>query len=403
MTGFFRQSEFTSKRPLTMVAKCGECGMYQQCESPKMQPSGKGKRRVLIVGEAPGAKEDELGRQFVGKTGQRLRNTLRKFAVEPDRDCIFTNALICRPPNNEIPEGRQTKLVDCCRPNLIKTINQYNPDVIIPLGKTAIKSLIGWIWKEDVGSVERWAGFQIPSQKPNVWICPNWHPSFVERADDRVLDRIWEENLRKAFEIEGKPWDEIPDYRKEIHCIIDPEEAADVLTKYHKTTNRVSFDYETNMLKPDSTKARIVCCSVCFDGKYTIAFPWHGKAIREMLAILWDDRIKKIGFNLKFEDRYTRAKYGKGVKNWKWCGMTAAHVLDNRPDITSLKFQAFVLFGVDAYDAAIKPYLRTRGGGGNEENRIREVSLRQLLDYCGMDSFLEYKVWQRQYKELYHE
>jgi hypothetical protein len=103
---------------------------------------------------------------------------------------------------------------------------------------------------------------------------------------------------------------------------------------------------------------------------------------------------------MKFEDRWCRAKLGCGVKNFVWDGMLAAHVLDNRPDITSLKFQAFVRLGVGDYNSHIEPFLRSKDKGGNEPNRIREAKLDDVLMYCGIDSLLEFKVARLQMKEM---
>jgi hypothetical protein len=78
--------------------------------------------------------------------------------------------------------------------------------------------------------------------------------------------------------------------------------------------------------------------------------------------------------------------------------MQAAHVLDNRHGITSVKFQAFVRLGVSLWDKDVSPFLEV--DGGNQPNRIREVDLRQLLVYNGMDALLEYKLAEIMMKEL---
>ncbi len=124
-----------------------------------MVPYGEGKKGVLIVGEAPGANEDKQGRPFVGKAGQYLRETLKTFGVSLDRDCVTTNALICRPPDNKIDDPKK---IGYCRPNLIKTIGNVDPKVIITLGQPALRAVIKQFWKDDLGKMERWIGWQIP-------------------------------------------------------------------------------------------------------------------------------------------------------------------------------------------------------------------------------------------------
>src|SRR5690554_1278964 len=173
--GFFPESTLISKPPLSLIPKCGACGLHKTCQSPKMPPSGKGRRKVLIVGEAPGAHEDEQGVQFVGKAGQFLQERLNELGVRMRTDCYITNALICRPPGNKI---ENKNAVDYCRPNLLRTLEEVEPHTVVLLGGTAVRSLVGALWKEDVGPLERWVGWNIPCTKPNVWICPTYHPSY---------------------------------------------------------------------------------------------------------------------------------------------------------------------------------------------------------------------------------
>jgi uracil-DNA glycosylase len=69
LSGFFKGSELKLvKAPSARVPQCGVCGLWRGCKTPKMEVSGKGKRRILIVGEAPGADEDTQGKPFVGVT-----------------------------------------------------------------------------------------------------------------------------------------------------------------------------------------------------------------------------------------------------------------------------------------------------------------------------------------------
>jgi len=100
--------------------------------------------------------------------------------------------------------------------------------------------------------------------------------------------------------------------------------------------------------------------------------------------------IGKIASNLKFEERWTRYFLKHRVRNWDWDTMLAAHVLNNATGITGLKFQAFVQLGQSQYDKHIEPYLKS--SKGQHLNRIREIPLKDLLVYNGMDSFLEIKL-----------
>ncbi len=77
--------------------------------------------------------------------------------------------------------------------------------------------------------------------------------------------------------------------------------------------------------------------------------------------------------------------------------MLAAHCIDNRSEICSVKFQAFVLLGLADYDSHIAPYLKSKTANG--VNRIRDLEEEDLLMYNGLDSLVEYIVMERQ-KEI---
>jgi uracil-DNA glycosylase family 4 len=388
MRGFFAASTLKAARPSVGLApKCGACGLYKSCQTPKMPWRGQGKRGVLIVGEAPGQAEDMEGRQFVGKAGQLLQEHLRAIGVDMERDCWTTNALICRPPANATPDDRK---VAYCRPNLLRTVQELKPRVVILLGPTAVKSFIGSVWKDKVGPITKWVGWRIPCQKPNTWICPSYHPSYLMRENNPMLDRVFRQHLKDAFKLEGHPWEVVPDWEKEIEVILDPREAAAVLRKMQEKGGPIAYDQENTCLKPEYEGAEIVCASMCWRGKKTIAYPWHGEARRASLDLVADPRCQLIASNLKHEDRWTQ-KDGGTIGYWLWDTMLAAHVLDNRPGVTGLKFQSFVNLGIEAYDDHIHEFLKAKKD--KHTNRIKEeVDLRQLLVYCGFDTLLEYKL-----------
>ena len=99
---------------------------------------GNPKAEVVVVGEAPGADEDEQGEPFVGRGGQLLNKILE--AVKFKREEVFIcNILKCRPPNNRDP---QTEEIDCCEPYLWKQLEIIKPKVILCVGRIAGQSLL---------------------------------------------------------------------------------------------------------------------------------------------------------------------------------------------------------------------------------------------------------------------
>lgn len=393
--GFFPKSLILgSKSHQSRIPKCGACGLYLKCKSPKMETSGKGRKRILLVGDAPSRIEDETGKQFAGRAGELLEATLNRFRIDMRNDCWMTNSLICHPVGKDGGDGTPNKLqVEYCRPNLIKTVEELKPELIILLGDHAVKSLIGWLWKNNPGSIDRWQGWEIPSQSLNAWVCPTWSPTDIVRnkgKDAKIHKMFWERDIQGALRHKGRPWETIPDYKKQIDIVLDTKEAAELIYQYNKTAEIAAFDFETNMLRPDWDISEIASASICWDGQKTIAFPWEKNVIKPMKEFIRTP-IKKIASNKKMEDRWCRKILGLPVRNWWWDTMDSAHVLDNRREITGLKFQSFVQLGFEAYDEHIKPLLKATGDDGVNQV-LKEIDLRQLLLYNGLDSLLEYLV-----------
>ena len=94
---------------------------------------------VMIVGEGPGQREDELGKPFVGEAGILLNKMLN--AINIDRNKIYiTNVVNFRPPNNRKPEKSEINRYSYY---LRKHISIINPKILILLGSTAMESLLG--------------------------------------------------------------------------------------------------------------------------------------------------------------------------------------------------------------------------------------------------------------------
>jgi uracil-DNA glycosylase family 4 len=390
--GFFTTTELTTmSKQLPANPKCNNCGLYQKCKSPKMAYTGKGRKKILVVGEAPGAEEDKQNEQFVGKAGKRLRSEFKLCDLSLERDCNKQNAVRCRPPNNKT-EG---SMIAACRPALFRDIKQLNPQSILLFGASAAESVLGHLW-DDSGSfaMARWTGWVIPNREPNCWISVHYHPSYLERQTDDLLDQLFHTNLKKALRRPySRPWPEgPPDYASQVELIYKPRQAAKLIREIKDGC--VAFDYEANCLKPEYEGAEIVSCSVCWNGKRTFAFPWIGEAVDAMSRLL-KSPVEKIAQNMKFEERWTRFMLKHRVRNWGWDTMLATHVLNQAAGITGLNFQAFVNLGLPPYDSHIAPLLKSPRK--KHLNRIREIPLKDLLVYNGVDSLVTYHLMTNQH------
>lgn len=371
-----------------------------------MAVDGQGKRGILIISEYPGKSEDEDGRPFVGGAGRWLASELSEVGIDMRRDCWLTNALACHP----VGEYPATAVEDC-RPNVLRAIRDLNPRVIILLGGLAIQSVIGHYWKPDVGPVTRWTGRMIPNHKPNTWIVPLNNPAYLLRDKSHPVEtQQFRTALVEVSALPDRPWPKgPPDYKSRVQCEFSITEAVEWLRTI-RAGNNISFDYETDRLRPYHQDSSIVCVSVCLEGRTTKAFMWNAAVAKEMRRVLADPGISKKGWNVAFESAWTKVKLGVDVAGWKWDGMLAAHALDPRKgrgdddrgsQTTGLKFQSYVTLGAIDYSSHLEEMLKPRDGeGGYAENSVRQIEPRTLLTYCSLDSLLEWEVSQKQMTEM---
>ncbi len=398
MAGFFnaRSMDKSCQGRPQKISQCGKCGLMKDCISPKMGVYGKGEKKILFIGEVPGEEEDRQGLPFVGKSGQLFRKILKELGVDLD-DCLYTNAICCKPPKGKV----EPYMVQACRPSVINHLQQLKPHIIVLMGQVPLESILGGLNAElDTGSIQTWTGWAIPVEKYNCWVCPTYHPSSLWRREkeDTQLRNIFKKHLKKAISLEEKTPTYLPiqELTDSVEIIRSKGKAERYLRQLEKESGILAFDYETSGLKPDSKKQRIVSVSFCLDGERTFAFMYHPDMADALRNVLTSSLTKKVASNLKFEERWTQEKLGVPVKRWWWDTMLAAHCIDNRPGITSIKFQAFIHLGVVDYSSHISPYLK--GKTSNGLNRIDELDERELLLYNGMDSLVEYKVMEIQRK-----
>ncbi len=397
MKGFFAGSTVRGKAPRdSTVPNCGKCGLHKTCISPRMKVRGKGKKRILIVGESPSQKEDEQNKSFVGASGGYLRAACATHGVDLVKDCWRTNAVICRPEKGKTASSEE---VGYCRPNLTNAIKELQPTTIITLGRSATESILHPYWKEGFGPLARWIGWRIPLQPLNAWLCPINHPAFVLREIDNrkpVAGVIFNRYLEAALQLKRRPWGDVPNYIDSIEIIVDDKKAAKIINKMMATGQAVAPDFETNCLKSNYLHAEILTCALGWSGGRTVAFPWYGEAAKAAKK-LFKSNVPKVASNMKFEHTWAIRHVG-AIRNWVHDTMLTAHQLDFRPGITGLKFQALALLGFPVYDECIQPFI---GSGKGKYNMLKEeVSQRDLLQYNGLDSLLEMEVAKIQRKQL---
>lgn len=136
--------------------------------------------KLMIIGEAPGAKEEEIGEPFVGRSGKLLDKLLQNAGIDINQDVYFCNVVKCRPPKNRRP----TKIeIQENLPWLYQQIKLVNPSVIVLVGATALEAILKI--KSPISILRgEWIDWE------GKLVMPVFHPSYL---------------LRNPSKEEGKP------------------------------------------------------------------------------------------------------------------------------------------------------------------------------------------------------
>ena len=390
----------------TAVPRCRtQCNLNRTCRSPKMKPTGGGKRGVLFIAEAPGAQEDARGTQLIGAAGQALRDTLRTLHFDLDHDARKTNAVTCRPPKNRQPKSKE---IEACRPHVFSELADNPAKVVILLGGTALESYFG-DRVNDLGGITRWRGFSIPDYKHNTWVCPTFHPSYVLREKEHlpVVPLIFRRDLKRALGLISEPLPKRP--LMEVEVVREMGKVAVLLRGLlHAAALKpflMAFDYETTGLKPYREGHDIISCAFARSTGPAYAFLLKPEIRDLWCQVLRCKAILKIASNMKFEEIWGRVILKTRTAAWKGDTMLGAHVSDNRKGVTGIKFLSAVHFGIFNYNEEVAPFLKATGKeekkyGANAFNRIRECPVSKLLHYNGLDSLMEMWEWLLQRKHM---
>lgn len=150
--------------------------------------------RLVVVGEAPGASEDEGGEPFIGRSGRLLTRLIEEEIGLAREGYAITNAVKCRPPENRTPNAGE---VATCRPWLEAQFDELKPRVILALGATAAKSLFS---TSDPISVLRSRALQFRAVPGVV----TYHPAAVLRGG-ATIEALMREDLARVRDLLEAP------------------------------------------------------------------------------------------------------------------------------------------------------------------------------------------------------
>ena len=133
---------------------------------------------LMIIGEGPGKKEDELGKPFVGDAGSLLNKMLMAIKIEREKIYI-TNVVNFRPPNNRKPEQSE---INRYSKYLKKHISIIDPKILILMGGTAMEAILG---SNKIISKERGQWKEVIIKQKSYKTIVTFHPAYLLRKPDQ--------------------------------------------------------------------------------------------------------------------------------------------------------------------------------------------------------------------------
>jgi DNA polymerase len=171
---------------------CGLCPNLAAARAQVVFGHGRVEAALMIIGEAPGAEEDQEGRPFAGDAGELLEKMLKVMGLSM-AEVYATSVLKCHPfvagePGALRPPHAEE--LERCLPYLAAQISLVQPKVIVALGAGAMHALFGG--KTPMGSLRsQWHEVQ------GIPVMPTFHPRYLLRNDDvRERRKVWEDLMQ---------------------------------------------------------------------------------------------------------------------------------------------------------------------------------------------------------------
>jgi uracil-DNA glycosylase family 4 len=151
---------------------------------------------VLVIGEAPGADEDRVGKPFVGRSGQLLDRMLAAVGLDRQRNVYITNILFWRPPGNRKPTENEIAM---CLPFVWRIIALSAPKLVLLSGGTATSAMLNR--SEGITKLRgRWFDLDVNGLDQPVPALTTYHPSFLLRTPGRKSES-WRDFLELQLKL----------------------------------------------------------------------------------------------------------------------------------------------------------------------------------------------------------
>lgn len=161
----------------TRCRACHACGLREGCTQVVVD-GGVQDAPIWLVGEAPGASEDEQGYPFVGRSGVLLDQFLQAAGLSRQKNIYITNIVKCRPPQNRDPAPQER---DACMVWLRRQFVLLAPRIVVCLGRIAAQKLI----RPDFSVTREHGQWE---EKNGVFFTATWHPAALLRNPENKAD-----------------------------------------------------------------------------------------------------------------------------------------------------------------------------------------------------------------------
>lgn len=340
---------------------CTECPLHIDAQTVCLIGDGIVPARWMVIGEAPGYREDEISRPFSGRSGRLLDEVLGQYKL-PREQAFITNVTKCRPPENRTPTKSE---LTACRHYLDDEIEAVQPEFILLVGNSALNLI-----KKSGIMKHRGQWYDYGKAK----VLATIHPAAVLRNPS--LRKLFETDIREfSRNVRGRPATPDP-HTYLVRDRIGLGKLCDAILK----SPAIAYDIETNGFDEFAEDAKIASISIAVrtDVVFFVPIehpeaPW--KDPKRVLSIINNalayTNAKRVAHNAKFDDRWLR-RFG-GEFNADFDTMLAAHILDENR-LKGLKILAPMLLGVSAWG------LDMSGGAA------MTTPLKKLARYNGKDA-----------------
>jgi DNA polymerase len=180
------------------VTACERCPALCESRSRIVNGDGPEDASLLFVGEAPGAREDEEGRPFVGRSGDVLDEALRDRGLARS-DVRITNCVRCRPPDNRDPHVEE---LSNCRAFLADELAGVDPDLVVTLGKVPTEHLLdrSVAVTKEAGSVH---DVRVGEASHRLLVCVHPAATLYDRSQRETFDAALDEAVALVGESAG--------------------------------------------------------------------------------------------------------------------------------------------------------------------------------------------------------